>query len=542
MTRQDWWRRGQVVAVVRRAGNPSVLAAAFALVLSLAWALWFARDGGDLAAQYAWAGFLRNHPNSAYNFSWYGGIHPASYSVISPYLMARIGVRTTGVLAGTVCAGLGGLLLTRSGIRKPVLPALALSVAIWCNVAAGRITFMLGMTFVLAAAVLLLTGQGRHRPVLAAAFGTIATLCSPVAGLFIEVLAAALFFTGRRRRGYLLAIGPAAVIAATTVLFPFGGVQPFPWYSALVTIAVAIAVAVLTPPTWRTVRAGAWVYALGAGLCWAIPTPIGSNVERLVLLASATVMFCAAIGRERRGWRTGVTYLVAVGLAVWTIQQPVAEFGKTAPVTAITAAAQPVITELINRGAEQGRVEIVPLRTHWEADGIASRIQLARGWNRQVDVKRNPLFYDGSLTANSYRAWLLDWAVRFVVLPAAELDSAGAAEARIVDAGPVWLPLVFQTGGWRVYQVLDATALASAPATVSYAGPAAVTVELSSAGSTLLRIVWSPWLSVTAIDGPTNSRPCLAQNGQWTELYAAAPGTFTIQAHYTRHQPCDSHP
>src|SRR4051812_1973982 len=123
MTSARWW------------GRPPVAAGLVAGLLGLGWALWLAHDAGDLAAQYAWTAFVRHHPGSAYNLSWYGGIHPASYSVLSPYLMAWIGVRTTGVLACTGSAALGGLLLTRSGIRRPLLPALWLSVAVWCNLA-----------------------------------------------------------------------------------------------------------------------------------------------------------------------------------------------------------------------------------------------------------------------------------------------------------------------------------------------------------------------------------------------------------------------
>src|ERR1700712_4695409 len=101
------------VALINRLVRPPALAGLLAGTLGLVWALWLARDAGDLAAQYAWTGFVRHHPGSAYNLSWYGGIHPATYSVLSPYLMAWIGVRTTGVIACTVSAALGGLLVTR---------------------------------------------------------------------------------------------------------------------------------------------------------------------------------------------------------------------------------------------------------------------------------------------------------------------------------------------------------------------------------------------------------------------------------------------
>lgn len=70
---------------------------------------------GDLAAQDAWAEFVGRNPGSAYNLAWYGGMHPVSYSVVSPYLMHVLGVRTTMMLVGTVSAALLTLLLIRSG-------------------------------------------------------------------------------------------------------------------------------------------------------------------------------------------------------------------------------------------------------------------------------------------------------------------------------------------------------------------------------------------------------------------------------------------
>ncbi|MEI5102862.1 hypothetical protein RB200_35430 [Streptomyces sp. PmtG] len=75
--------------------HPVLASLALAATLHLVWLFLIANSGGDLAAQDAWAEFARQHPGSAYNLAWYGGMHPVSYSVISPYLMAAVGVRTT---------------------------------------------------------------------------------------------------------------------------------------------------------------------------------------------------------------------------------------------------------------------------------------------------------------------------------------------------------------------------------------------------------------------------------------------------------------
>jgi len=335
-------------------------------------------------------------------------------------------------------------------------------------------------------------------------------------------------------------VGPPVVVAATSLLFPFSGVQPFPWYSALVTAAAAVAVALCTPRSWRTVRAGAWVYALGVVLCWALPTPIGSNVERLALLGGGTVLICAARAGTPRTRRTAGVYAAAAAVAAWTVAQPLADVIHTAPVDATIADAPVLLAELHRLGAEQGRVEVVPLRTHWEASGIAPYFGLARGWNRQADVRRDALFYDGTLTATSYQAWLRDWSVGYVVLPAAELDSGGRAEAELITAGQPWLPLVWQDAAWRIYRVEDANPLAAAPATVTYAGPAALTVRVIRPGPVLLRVAWSPWLAIDGVGDDTTAGPCLSRAGDWTTLSAPRPGTYRIEARYTldRGTPC----
>jgi hypothetical protein len=101
--------------------HPVLSVTALSGVLHIIWFFTFANSGGDLAAQDAWAEFVGRHPDSAYNLAWYGGMHPVSYSVVSPYLMAVLGVRTTMMIAGTVSAGLLTMVLIRSrAVRNPL--------------------------------------------------------------------------------------------------------------------------------------------------------------------------------------------------------------------------------------------------------------------------------------------------------------------------------------------------------------------------------------------------------------------------------------
>ena len=79
------------------------------------------------------------------------------------------------------------------------------------------------------------------------------------------------------------------------------------------------------------------------------------------------------------------------------------------------------------------RVEVAFTHNHWEAAHLASAVPLARGWERQLDEKANPLFYDGRpLTPERYHRWLRDSAVRWVALPDAPLDYSATAEAKLL--------------------------------------------------------------------------------------------------------------
>ena len=134
--------------------SPVLVATVLAGVLHLLWWRLLATPGGDIAAQDAWAAFARAHPGSAYDLAWYGGMHPVSYSAISPYLMAVLGVRPTMVVVGTLSAGLLALLLERSPhVRHPMLPAVFGALALTGNAVSGRVTFGLGLLFGLTALV-----------------------------------------------------------------------------------------------------------------------------------------------------------------------------------------------------------------------------------------------------------------------------------------------------------------------------------------------------------------------------------------------------
>ena len=195
--------------------HPVLSVTALSGVLHLVWFFTFANSGGDLAAQDAWAEFVGRHPDSAYNLAWYGGMHPVSYSMVSPYLMSVLGVRTTMMIAGTVSAGLLTMILIRSrSVRNPLWASLAGVFAFLCNAASGRVTFGLGTVFALGAVAVVFCWPHRWRykrwakALCAAPLAALATMSSPVAGLFVGLVAVALFLQKRRPGAWALGLAP----------------------------------------------------------------------------------------------------------------------------------------------------------------------------------------------------------------------------------------------------------------------------------------------------------------------------------------------
>ncbi|MET9516873.1 MFS transporter [Streptomyces sp. NPDC002994] len=549
--------------------HPVTIATAAAAVLHIVWFFCFANSGGDLAAQDAWAEFVGRHPDSAYNLAWYGGMHPVSYSVVSPYLMSVLGVRTTMMIVGTVSATLTALILVRvKAVRNPLWCSLAGVFAFLCNALSGRVTFGLGMMFALGAVAAVFCWPRRWaanrwaKAAVAAPLAGLATASSPVAGLFLGVVAAALFLNKRRPGAYALGVAPVVVVALSSWLFPFSGTQPMSLATASLPCLFGVLVLVLVPSDWKTVRAAAAVYSVGVLLTWLIDSQIGSNVSRLAMVFAGVVLLAALPFVAPRTLKWYAVVVASVGFVVWVGIKTVDDVIRTAPTASWARELAPLVNQLQEVGAEKGRVEVVPASSHREASALAPYVNLARGWNRQADMERNPLFYDDTLHSDTYREWLDRWAVHYVVLPKGAPDSAGGAieEADLVRAGQPYLKPVWSDANWQLFRVDDPTPLADPPATVDRAGAGELTIRVRSAGRVLIRIPYSPWLGLVDAEGErveppsetpesklrgdatdrtfTNPNGCLmkaeedAAGDEWTQLLAPAPGVYRLAAPY----------
>ncbi|MYU20412.1 MFS transporter [Streptomyces sp. SID8352] len=556
--------------------HPVLSVTALAGVLHVVWFFTFANSGGDLAAQDAWAEFVGRHPDSAYNLAWYGGMHPVSYSVVSPYLMSLLGVRTTMMIAGTLSAGLLTMILIRGRVvRNPLWATLAGLFGLMGNAVSGRVTFGLGMMFALAAvaAVFCWPYRWRHKrwakALCAAPLAALSTMASPVSGLFVGLVAVALFLQKRRPGAWALGLAPAAVVALSSWLFPFSGTQPMSFASAALPLLYAGLVLALVPTSWWTVRITSAVYGLGVLLVWLISSQIGSNITRLAMLFAGVALAAALPFTVPRSRKWYATVLALVGFGVWIGYKSVDDVVHTTPAASWARELAPLVNELQGVGAAQGRVEVVPARSHREASALAPYVNLARGWNRQADMERNPLFYDDTLNSANYHDWLRRWAVRFVVLPKGEPDGdGGQRERELVQRGLPYLQQIWGDANWQLFRVTDPTPLAEPDAEVRRAEQGEWTIDVREPGRVLVRLPYSPWLSLVGPDGKKLQPPqeteesrnapqgtpktfdnvngCLmeteetAEGDKWTTLLAPEAGTYRLAAPYTvpRGTPC----
>ncbi|MEU3208787.1 MFS transporter [Streptomyces cyaneofuscatus] len=550
--------------------HPVTIATAAAAVTHVLWFLFFANSGGDIAAQDAWAEFVGRHPGTAYNLAWYGGMHPVSYSVVSPYLMSVLGVRSTMMIVGTVSAALTALILVRvRAVRNPLACSLAGVFAYLCNALSGRVTFGLGMMFAVGAVAAVFCWPHRWRykrwakAAVAAPLAGLATASSPVAGLFLGVVAAALFLHKRRPGAYAIGLAPVAVVALSSLLFPFSGTQPMSLGTVSLPFLFAVLVFVLVPRDWATVRTAAAVYGFGTVLTYFVDSQIGSNVTRMAMLFAGIVLLAALPYTVPRSRRWYALVLAFAGLNFWIGFKGVDDIVRTTPDASWARSLAPLVNQLQQVGAERGRVEVVPASSHREASALAT-YNLARGWNRQADMKRNPLFYDDTLDAVNYRQWLDRWAVHYVVLPTGRPDGGAERETELVGKGLSYLREIWSDENWKLYRVLEPTPLADPPATVEKAGANELTIRVESAGRVLIRIPHSRWLAVVDEQGRAVERPqeteesklrtqedetapktfdnlhgCLNKivdegpyGDEWTELLAPKPGVYRLAAPY----------
>ena len=359
----------------------------------------------------------------------------------------------------------------------------------------------------------------------ALALAALCALASPIAGAFLALAALTWALTSHRARR---AIAPALLLAALlpiallAVAFPEGGTQPFVGSAFYPALAGVLVLAILLPARERALRTGAVLYAAVLVGAFAVPSAVGGNADRLGALAAGPLAACAlarrspiggarTAGRSPIGRSRGVALLVlAPALAYWQVNAAVADFAAGSRDAAEHASYYaPLLRELhtlgVGFGARPARIEVVATGNHAEARFVAARVMLARGWERQLDRERNPLFYEESrpLEPARYRAWLRANAIAYVALPDATPDYSARAEAALVraHARAAGLAEIWSSSHWRLYAVLDPTPLAQPPAVLQSVGTDSFALSVPRAGSYDVRVRYTPYWALASGHG-----------------------------------------
>lgn len=475
----------------------------------------------DLAAHLFRAELFRQEGFGLWDNWWYAGHHVPGYSVLFPPLAAGLTPQLAAALAATASAALFEPLARRQFGDAAWLGALWFGVGAASSLFAGRLTFAFGLLPAVGAALAL----QRNRPAVASALAVLSALASPVAALFAALAggAAAVAAAIERRRvrpmipGAAVVIGALAPVAVLAVAFPEGGTQPFS-FSTLWPILAAGAVIVPTLRSQpRALTAAVVIYLAGCVVAYAGTTAVGSNAARLGPLVAGPL---AALLWFKR--RNVLLALAAAPLLAFQWQAPVRDLSNAAGNPSVHRAYyEPLLAFLHRQGGPPFRIEIPPTQFHFETYEVAPHVPLARGWERQLDVKDDDLFYAGPLTAASYDAWLHELAVRFVALPDAPLDFSATGEAALIRGRLPYLHLVWSSRHWRVYAVRDATPIVTG-ATLTAIGPDSLTLRASHPGSVIVRVRFTPYWALGSGEG------CVEKAGAFTRLTLRAAGEIRL--------------
>jgi hypothetical protein len=439
------------------------------------------------------------------------------YSLLSPALGAWLGVRVLLALSALAACLLFALIAERAfgrtagsaaprprGVSGAGAAAIVFALGFCVGMLSGRVPYDLGFAIGLGAVLALI--RGSIAPALA--LGLLCGAASPVAGAFLALAGLAVALSGGpsrraadaggrsdlelagwrsghgltgRRSGLALAAAGLAPALVLNIAYPNGGYEPFassafwPALGGVLLLSLLLPQGPLAPAAWRSLRLAGMLYALALIAAYVLRTPMGGNAARLGPLLAAPLVVGVLWERRRV-----LLALLAPVLLYWQLVTPIRDYASIAGDPSVNASYYaPLLAELKtlgdrSRAAEasgRGRrspksaaraahtiVEVPMTRAHWEAAYLAGagggRIELARGWERQLDTRYAALFYRPTLTASAYRGWLAENRVAYVALPDVPLDAAGRLEGALVARGLPYLRPIWHSLHWRLYRFI----------------------------------------------------------------------------------------
>jgi hypothetical protein len=502
-----------LLRVVRGFGKYPWLVAPLVCCLPLALHL----TGSDTPAE-AYRVWLFHHFGfTIWNTQWYGGHTVLGYSVLFPPLAGFLGSGTVGLGACTLTAFWATQLIRRETGRQHQLALLAFSAAVVENLVVGRMAFAVGLAF----AVLGLLQVSMQRPRRALLSATLTSLASPLAGLFLLLAAVAWLRTKSLRS--LLPLGGAMIGAIAVLMFPEQGTFPFPLSTLIAVLLVAGIGLLIVPGTSVVIRRALVIYAMIAIPLFIVPNPIGGNLARPGSLLAVPVAMIAL--RNRRVWAG----LVLVPLLIWHFEPIVPALASRGDPAAKPAYYTGLLDYLKGHDQPFGRLEIPFTRTHWEARYVAPAMPLARGWERQLDLRYNAILYSKDLNQSTYHEWLVENGVRWVALPSEPLDPSSEGEFKVIRSEPSYLKPVWHDANWELWAVSGSDGLTTGPAIMKKLTPDSFTLHFNEPGNALVRIHSNPYWTVAG-DAPA----CINSTTEgWTSVTSSGTGDVTVDSRFS---------
>jgi hypothetical protein len=471
--------------------------------------------GVDLAAQDYRVWEFRAHGFTLWDVSWYGGHAAIGYSVLFPAFGALVGAMPATAIAAICSSWLFGQLVGGARSWARALARLWFAVLVVGNVVVGQGPFACALAFGLGSVL----AVQRRRPSFAGLAALAASLFSPLGAMFLLLVAVAWApSVGWRRAMPLFA---ATVGIGVSAVSGDGGFFPFPITTLLGQLAIVVVGLLVSPRSQPAVRRGLVILGVACIVLFVWPNPVGGNMTRLagVLVGPIAAYELLRVGRARTLLLVTVPLL---GFQLLPVMNSVAD--AAVDPSAHAGYYEGVLGFLSAHNGVAQRIEIPLTLNHWEATYVAEKVPLARGWYRQVDIQRNGPLYK-PLTATTYSQWLHSNAVDYVALPNGPLDHGGKAEAALLAHPPSYLREVYVDPHWRVWRVEDPSPIATGAGSIAAVGGDGFTLIAQRAGSTLVRLRWSPYWQIDS------GHACLspAPDG-WTNVTIAEPGSIQVTA------------
>ena len=264
------------------------------------------------------------------------------------------------------------------------------------NVAIGRLTFALGLAVAMAA----LAAARRDKTVLAAVLAMATAPASPVAGVALALALTAWWLHDRRPRLAVLAVLAAAPVGIAAVLFPQGGEFPFRGGAVAWSLAVAAIVGRRDDGARRALRGDALRRRLRRHVRRRQPA------RRQPARDSGCSPPHRSIVLTARRVRVPLV-AIAVAAMLWWQWSPALD-------GIVRAGRDPSSRGRVPPAARRRRAPTRRRRrrgSRWcrrcgtgRRCTSPSRLPLARGWERQLDMGRNAVFYDTELEPGAYHA------------------------------------------------------------------------------------------------------------------------------------------